>query len=428
MTERQATPAGDDHSSEVGGSTAARRIGCPDSRHLEKQAPKSRGSVYAREGTALHELMAKVLVLFMTDEQIAAELPYTFKGTDYGHDGEVLEHWSHTIDADDWERLGAPALAMWEAFAEDIETSEGSEMHLFIEVKGAFPGIPGAFGTSDVLWRCGKLAGCWDWKFGRGPVSAVDNKQLQFYMNTGIYEKPEFFEGVEEFVLCICQPQVNDTEHSEDVVTMQDLIEFREELQRAMTSSGMQEGPWCKFADCALICPLKTGKTAKLGALLEKLETKRDAPDFDLKDFMVEALDLMDAAQEWSAKVASMAQQMIDEGQMDIPGWKTVDKKSSGRVWTVDDDKARGLMQRRGLKIDEYAPRKTISAPQAITKLKKLGKELPEDTYEMKPSSGTTLVREGDPRPSARTPATRSADLAAGLAKMADKLKQEESN
>ena len=52
----------EEHSDIVGGSTAARRIGCPRSYALEQLVPKDdRGSEYAREGTALHELMAMAL-------------------------------------------------------------------------------------------------------------------------------------------------------------------------------------------------------------------------------------------------------------------------------------------------------------------------------------------------------------------------------
>ena len=293
---------------------------------------------------------------------------------------------------------------------------------MFIEVRGAFPGIPGAFGTSDVLWRCGLAGGCWDWKFGRTPVSAEDNKQLKFYLNTGIYEKPEFFEGVEDFYLHISQPLVNMDEPSEDVIDMQDLIDFREELQEAMTARGLFEGPWCKFADCALICPLKTRKTARLGEKMEELQaaTKADELDgFDMGEFLAEALELKDAAEQWVKAVTGMAQQMIDEKLMEIPGWKTVEKRSSGREWTVEDAKVRSYLARNGLKVDDYAPRKTITVAAADKLLKKDGRTLKEDKFRKKPSSGTTLVRDGDPRPAARSHASRAASLAAATEKLA---------
>lgn len=418
----------EEHSNEVGGSTAARRIGCPDSRVLEKQVPKSRGSIYARAGTAMHELMAIILKKGLTPAEIDASLPFTFTGQDRDGD-KVLEDWSYTIDAEEWASIGEPALQMFDDFVASIESQYDADFDMFIEVRGAFPGIPGGFGTSDVLWRCGKAAGCWDWKFGRAPVSAEGNKQLRFYMNTGIYEKPDFFNGVEDYILSICQPLVDDRAPSEEIVGIDDLIAFREELLEAMTGTGMAEGPWCKYADCALICPLKTGKTARLGAMMEDYTNSEnskikgsDAPlvAFDIAEFLAEALELKDAAEEWSSKVAAMAQQMIDEKMLDIPGWKTVDKRSSGKNWLVSDETAKGMLAYRGLKVDDYAPRKLITVPAAIKKLKALDKELPEKAFEAKASFGTTLVREGDHRPSARTPAQRAATLAAAMAKLAD--------
>lgn len=428
------------HSNEVGGSTAARRIGCPDSRELEKIAPKSRSSVYARQGTALHEMMAIILQEGHGDDEINAMLPYTFHRTEYKDDGSVLEKWSYTVTLEEWEELGAPALLMFENFIDEIEAEYGDDFKMLIEVRGAFPGIPGAFGTSDVIWRCGAAGGCWDWKFGRTPVSAVENKQLNFYLNTAIYERPEFFEGAEEFILCISQPQVDAETHSEDVIGSEELAEFREELMQAMSSTGMAEGPWCQFADCAVICPLKTGKTARLGQLMEEFKgTQNGAHDengapladtFDFPVFLAEALELMEAAGEWVKAVAGIAQQEIGEGKLQIEGWKTVDKKSAGREWVKEEDKVMAALSRRGLPVNIYAPRKVISPTQAEAALKKLNKAegtkytLPKDFVRKKPSSGTTLVREGDPRPSARTPATRAAELAAGLAKMADNMRE----
>lgn len=412
----------EEHSSEVGGSTAARRIGCPDSRVLEKKMPNLPGSVYAREGTALHEMMAIILKDDLDEKQIEKMLPFTFEGKDMDGD-KVLEEWSHTIDEETWEDVGAPALAMFDNFVDGIMRDyDSDDFRMLIEVRGAFPGIPGAFGTSDVLWRCGAAAGCWDWKFGRNPVDALDNKQLKFYMNTAIYEHPDMFEGVEDFILCISQPLVNKEEPSEDVITMQDLIDFREELQTAMTSSGIAEGPWCKYARCAAICPLKTGKAARLGELIGTMKNLENTPshelteDFDLATYLAEALELKDAAEEWAKAVTASAQALIDGGGT-VPGWKTVDKRSSGKDWTKEDNKVRGALSRRGLKIDQYAPRKTISPPQAIKLLAKDGKDLPDNLYAARPSSGTTLTREGDPRPSAKSAVQRTKDLAAALSK-----------
>ena len=109
----------------------------------------------------------------------------------------------------------------------------------------------------------------------------------------------------------------------------------------------------------------------------------------------------------------------FDEKLMEIPGWKTVEKRSSGREWTVEDAKVRSYLARNGLKVDDYAPRKTITVAAADKLLKKDGRTLKEDKFRKKPSSGTTLVRDGDPRPAARSHASRAASLAAATEKLA---------
>ena len=85
----------EEHSDIVGGSTAARRIGCPASYRLEQLVPKDeRGSDYAHEGTALHELMAMAL---RDGVEPTDMLPYTFTAADAS--------WSHTVTQDLWDEL-----------------------------------------------------------------------------------------------------------------------------------------------------------------------------------------------------------------------------------------------------------------------------------------------------------------------------------
>ena len=92
QTQTQTHETPEEHSDVVGGSTAARRIGCPRSYALEKLVPPDPGSSYAREGTALHEMMAIILDKDKKPEEL---LPFTFKRE--GHD--VEGDWKFTVDA-----------------------------------------------------------------------------------------------------------------------------------------------------------------------------------------------------------------------------------------------------------------------------------------------------------------------------------------
>jgi hypothetical protein len=59
-----------------------------------------------------------------------------------------------------------------------------------------FPGIEGAFGTSDIIARCGNEIFVLDWKFGRGVVPAEENKQLMFYTAGALNTARDFFKGM----------------------------------------------------------------------------------------------------------------------------------------------------------------------------------------------------------------------------------------
>lgn len=411
-----------EHSSLVGGSTASRRINCPRSYALEQIAPKSKGSAYAREGTALHEMMAVILDKDKDPEDL---LPFTHDQPAKG----IEDAWTLTIDHDLWEQHGAPALEMFEDFLDQLEAETGADAVYYIEKKFAFPGIDDAFGTSDVVFKCGNIGGIWDWKFGRRHVSAKENQQLMFYFASAREAMPDFFADTDDLRLCISQPQCNETEPEVWETDHETINDFVKLLQRTIKSieklgrgAKIKKGKWCDFADCKLVCPLHVKASADLGKAMKKLDLHQNRAEGtppvikDMGEFMADAMELAEMAESWAKKVAAMTSERLENG-MEVPGWKVVAKRSSGKDWLVDTDTAKKRLASRGLKAADYLVTKVITVPQAIKKLKKLGKELPEELYEVKPSSGVTLTREGDPRPSAATPASRAAALGSALLK-----------
>lgn len=418
---QQITPT--EHSKLVGGSTAARRVGCAASYVLEQRIPEQPSGASAREGTALHEMLARILIDDADPEDL---LPFTHNQPAKGADPA----WTFEVDHDLWYRLGEPALEMFDNFAAQMEAEAGAPFEFMVEKSMEYPGIPGAKGTSDVLWRCGTWAGTWDWKMGRRPVKAEGNRQLAFYMQAAVAAFPKFFSGVLRYRLSICQPQADSRNPSSWDVSPTELSAYDEELRTAIAGHTSRAargevgeataGYWCDFARCAAICPLKLGATAKLGALLAKRDAVVDAtpqgqvPDFDLAAFYQQALEIADDVEAWGKTVAAQAQEFIDNGGV-IPGWKTVPKRSSGREWAMDEEKVKRRLVRLGLKAADYYNKKLISAPQAEGKLKKLKVELPADMWAPRPSSGTTLARDSDDRPAAKRPVDTTAALAAAL-------------
>lgn len=406
----QNTPT--EHSRLVGGSTAARRIGCPASYKLEQLVPEQPSSPHAREGTALHELMAKIL---NEDADPLELLPFTHNQPAKGADPA----WTLTIDHELWYRLGEPALRMFDDFAAQLEAEHGAPFEFMVEKRSEYPGLPGAFGTSDIPFRCGPVGGIWDWKFGRRSVSAKRNKQLSFYLRASMAAFPTFFADTIRHALVICQPQRD--EKAPDVYCLEpgELDAFDQLLRTRVAQAQddpnpeVAEGYWCDFARCAAVCPAKIGKVARLGELLKAREQaeKAQAP-FDLSAFYAEAMGLQEAVEAWASTIAAQTQHFIDIGGT-VPGWKTVPKRSSGREFTIDEKQVHKVLRKRGLKLADFAPRKTLTMPQIETllKVRKLA-PLDEAWYAPKPSSGTTLAREGDPREAA----PRSIDQVSALA------------
>lgn len=441
QTQTHETP--EEHSDVVGGSTAARRIGCPRSYALEKLVPPDPGSSYAREGTALHEMMAIILDKDMKPGEL---LPFTFKRE--GHD--VEGDWKFTVDAELWADLGQPALDAFDNFIDDIEKETGAEFDYIVETRCEMPGIPGAFGTSDVIWKCGKYSGVWDWKFGRKEVSAERNKQLMFYARAAANSAPAMFfdddhkadytwgnmDPEREVILSIMQPKCSD-EPSEYIVTVAELEEFRVELMDAVKTAEQQgekapvaKGGWCDFATCKAVCPLHAGQTAVFGekmARLGQLAKEQDVPVAEVEgevagiplafaDMLPDLLDLAEDAEKWIAEVRKAANRVLDDDPEAIPGWMHTEKKTSKRVWAVEEDEVRKFMKNRRYTLDDYAPRKMLTMPQAEKLLKRDGRTIPEEMIEKDVTVRVALVRADGENAPLQTTAERAAEVGQKLA------------
>jgi hypothetical protein len=143
------------HSSIVGGSTAKRVINCPASVKLAAAMPPKPSSRYADKGTLLHNAMA---VILGPDPQIPEQL----LGMTYEQE---------EIDIDDIDDKLKVALA---ALDELDPLKEGD---IAVEQRVEF-GLPGVFGSCDLLMRAEDTAIVLDWKFGDGvPVEAEGNEQ-----------------------------------------------------------------------------------------------------------------------------------------------------------------------------------------------------------------------------------------------------------
>lgn len=387
----------EEHSDIVGGSTAARRIGCPRSYALEQLVPKDdRGSEYAREGTALHELMAMTL---RDGVEPTDMLPYTFTAADGS--------WSFTVDRALWDAKGEPALAAFDAYVAKAELEIGEEMRLLVERRVQMPRISGAFGTSDIIGRCGDEIFVMDWKFGYKPVFAEENKQLMFYAAGAIHTESEWIGPVARdtpVTLAIIQPLNADQGHAivqEWTTDVARLCDFTDELEAAVAEAQRPDarcakGPWCDFARCKTVCPLYLNAVGALGEKLEALRARQAASNGSPEDRIewgqryAELLELAALAEPLVAEVFAQAHAYAEQGNA-IDGWGLEAKKAGARSWAVEERRLHYWFKKRRIKMEQWTERKLRSPAQIEKLLKPLGLTLPDHYVAAGVSSGTKL-------------------------------------
>jgi len=410
----------EEHSDVVGGSTAARRIGCPASYRLEKLVPRNDvGSVYAREGTALHELMAMALRDGIEPTDM---LPYTFTAP---------QGWSFTVDQALWDAKGEPALAAFDAFVAKVEAEIGEPMRLLVERRVEFPQIRGAFGTSDIIGRCGDEIFVVDWKFGHGLVAADENKQLLFYAAGALNTEKAWLGEVQydtPVTLVIIQPaneaQGRDIVQSwtTDVARVEDYVaELCAAVAEAQTDDARcAKGSWCTFARCKTVCPLHINAFGELGKKLAKLNEAKAASNGSPEDRLdwaqryAELLEMTELVGPLVDEVLAQAHAYAEQGNK-IAGWGLQAKPEGNRKWAVEPRLLKLFFKRHRIRMDEWAERKLKSPTQIEKVLKARDIALPKHYVERAPSSGTTLKRTEQITRPARSVPERLAELSEKL-------------
>lgn len=421
MTTEHITP--EEHSDIVGGSTAARRMGCPRSYKLEQLVPKDdRGSEYAREGTALHELMAMAL---RDGVEPTAMLPYTFTAADGS--------WSFTVDSKLWDDKGEPALAAFDKFCFEQETRLGAEMRMLVERRVAVPGIAGAFGTSDIIAMCGDEIFVMDWKFGFKTVRAEENKQLMFYAAGALATEGYWFQPVfadTPVTLAIIQPL--NAQSGNDIVqhwttTVDELDKYVADLTRAVEEAKVDgariaKGEWCTFARCKTVCPLHLNAVSELGNKLEELRARQAASNGSPEDRIewgqryAELLEVAEMAEPLIADIFAQAHAYVEQGS-EIPGWGLEQRKAGARSWAVEESTLRLFFKRKRIKMDVWTDRKVKSPAQIEKILKAKDIPLPKHYVADGVSSGTKLSRTDKIKKPAQSIPGRMQSMAAALAK-----------
>lgn len=357
-----------EHSDVVGGSTAARVIACPGSVREVRKAPPQESSPYARTGTMLHDVMETYLscnhehTANMAVEKLIGK---TIKGVEFTP--ELYE--TKIVPCMDWfENTLAP---------DDF----------FVETKCRFPGIPGAFGTADIIYRKGNEYGVADWKFGDGvPVQIESNAQIMFYLWAAIHTKHNFFPPDHPaFRGHIFQPfRSPDMEkHQAATFTFNELEEFSALLIDAVAIAEQADAPLaigdhCKFCAAKAFCPALRDVAA--GIMEQKDRTPAQ---------MIEALAYADSLEQLVKEIRREAHDYVERGNT-LEGWKLVNSLSN-RFFKPG---AELELRRRGFRVKDIYP-KTMGTPAHMERvIKARGLTADIDDLTDRKVNGTKLVPE----------------------------------
>jgi hypothetical protein len=276
------------HSSIVGGSTASRLLNCPGSYQATVKLPPSAdiSSEYAEEGTAMHAVMTWLMEARRLREATPDKPPRDM----HAFARDLIGQPFHDRDLTQ-EHLDTMILPALDALAELEENYGGDFAVAGVELSVTFPGVPGAFGTCDLLLRSlnGTTALHVDWKFGQGVgVKAVYrdanndetvNAQLLYYCAGSMNSYKPVYRGVRTLVLAIIQPRSAEP-LTHTTVSRREVKMFVEDIKAAVVEAidydpARRKGEWCRFAPCKINCPLWTGPLLELAALMPVPPTPR---------------------------------------------------------------------------------------------------------------------------------------------------------
>ena len=365
----------------LGGSTAARLIGCPAWINLSADIPQGHNSNTAADtGTLLHNCMEEMWLGKKDMDDLQKE---GRKYNDIVLDEDMVNE--KLLPADD------AVMDIVDEYDLDIENK------LMIE---PFVSIDEDIGGS-IDWLCfsedGRTAVVLDYKFGYVTVSAEKNSQLLFYALAAATDEKtrDFFDEVEQIVLVIVQPNGDGPVVQQWTATMDDLDDFESRYLAAVDASESTTleptaGRHCTFCPAAAICPAKTGEALKASRITE-LNAAR----------LAEYLPLAEQVTAWAAEVKKMAHQQLELG-VTIQGYKLVAKRAT-RKWAETDTVEEIVRRARKIKLEEGFDYKLKSPPQLEKVCKKKGVDFNKifSQYISAVSSGTTMAPEDDPRPAA---------------------------
>lgn len=398
---------------ELSPSGASRWLRCPGSIALSVGI-EDKGSVYADEGTAAHELLEWCLTEKKDAEAYVGRVIKVGE-REFEVDMEMADHVNTAISY-----LGAYI---------DVEAGDElmAEQSLPID---HITGEAGARGTSDVVGVVdnGKRLVIADLKYGKGvSVDAEHNEQMQLYALGALHEFSVLYD-FEQVTMVILQPRKNHV--SDWTISVEDLQKFADRCTAGATfvrqaKAHFNDGEVANWAEQWLTPGEKQCQFCKAKANCPALGNfVRDAVGADFADIssigdplpvppsdggLSDALASVPLIEDWCKAVRAEAERRLLAGAP-VPGFKLVRGKAGARQW-VDKDEAEATLKSMRLRQDEMYDMKLIS-PTTAEKL--LAKESPKRWTKLQPliaqaQGGLSVAPESDKRPAVEIEPTADA-------------------
>jgi hypothetical protein len=369
-----------------GGSTAGRTVKCPAWHNLAKNMPSGPPSLAAMEGTLMHLLFERGVA----DPDFE---PAEMLGEMRIIDGQELHVTEAHIDKvytaldclEDIRDEYAYDFVLPEVIMNtDDETGGTADIIAFSTLAGI---RVTAFGVHDLKTGDGHM------------VSAENNEQLLFYAWQAVekFKKELAFNEETKFQLGIIQP--SDRRDSPvdiwntDLKTILDFGKTYKQAQK-MAKAGIIEpcaGSHCAYCPAMSTCPAKTG--------MIQVSQRIPSGSTELAD-LIKAMSIVDDVEDWCKAVRKTAHEQLEQG-VNITGFKLVPKRAT-RVWNDPQKALQKFKRARGLTAEDYLDMKLKSAPQMEKVCKAKGVDFKKfESMISLHSSGTTLVKDSDPRPAA---------------------------
>lgn len=384
-----------------GASSAYRWMACPGSVGLIRSLPEElRGqtSSYAAEGQAAHNLAADCL-----SEGIDAGDRVDSTSPD---DSGVL----HVVTE---EMADAVQVYLDDVCAQRERLPSAKAM---VEQRFDLGWLrPGMFGTADhvLVEPFGELV-VHDYKHGAGVVVEVEWNAQQMYYALGALAEAGGPDDVDSVTIRVVQPRARhkDGPVRSWTISADALWAWREDLAVAADRADAPDaelcaGEWCRFCPAQSACPAMRQLVQSTAAIEfggESLDPERDMPalpDPANPAALATALNAIPVIDAWCRAVEGTALHLLERGQ-NVPRYKLVRKRATRR-WRDEEELAKALKRRKGVRKADYVQEK-LRSPAQLEKVKAIGKDFVSKHAE-KPEGGLAIAHESDPREAVPPPA-----------------------